>query len=53
MILLDQKFAGVRRWLLNSDGDDDDHVDRNGKGFKSSCFFFGAVSQSNLGIVIS
>jgi len=53
VILLDQEFAGVRRWLLNSGGDDDDYVDRNSKGFKSSCFFFGAVFRFNLGIAIS
>ncbi len=39
MILLDQKFAGVRRWLLNNNNNDDNHINRNGKGFKNSYFF--------------
>ena len=53
MILLNQEFVGVRRWLLNSDSDNNNHIDRNGKRFKSLYFFFGAVSRFNLGIAIS
>ncbi len=53
MILLNQEFAEVRRWLLNSNGDDDNYIDRNSKGFKNSYFFFGAVSRPNLNITIS
>jgi hypothetical protein len=40
---LDQEFARVRRRLLSGGVDDGDGVDRNGKEFELSCFFFSAL----------
>jgi hypothetical protein len=45
-----QEFAGVRRWLLSGGFGG---VVEIGPASKGRVFFFGAVSRSNLGIIIS